>query len=179
MSALYEHYKKELRPQLMQALKLDNLLQVPALTKVTLNMGVGDAARSRDALQATAEELGLIAGQKAIICKARRSVASFKIRTGMPLGCKVTLRRSQMYHFIERLIHIALPRERDFQGLKPSSMDGSGNFSMGIKEHIIFPEIDYDKVVQIRGLDVCITTSASNDAQGLALLRILGMPFRS
>ena len=178
MAGLHRKYVEELRPQLAEKLGLDNPFQVPVLKKITLNMGVGEGARSREELQRASEQLALIACQKPVICNARVSVATFKIRAGMAIGCKVTLRRSRMYNFVERLIDIALPRERDFQGLKPSSMDGSGNFSMGIREHIIFPEIDYDRAGRLLGLDICVTTTATDDREGLALLKSLGFPFR-
>lgn len=179
MAGLHQRYVRELRPRLAEELDLSNLWSVPQLQKITLNMGVGEAARSGGELTEAMEQLELIACQKPVLCPARRSVASFKIRTGMPIGCKVTLRRQRMYDFVERLVDIALPRERDFRGLRPSAMDGSGNCTLGVREHIIFPEIDYDKAGRMRGLDICVTTSAKDDAQGLALLRALGFPFRS
>lgn len=179
MSGLLQRFQRELRPQLAKELGFDNIAQVPRPEKMTLNMGVGEGMRNRAELTDAAEQLALIACQKPVLCPARGSVASFKIRTGMLVGCKVTLRRQRMFDFMERLVSISLPRERDFQGFRPSSMDGTGNFSLGIREHIIFPEIDYDKVGKLRGLDISITTSAANDKEGLALLKVLGFPFRS
>lgn len=179
MAGLRQKFVREIQPRLAEELGMSNLWSVPQLVKVTLNMGVGEGARSSSELTEAAEQLELIACQKPILCPARRSVASFKIRVGMPIGCKVTLRRQRMYDFVERLVGIALPRERDFRGLRPSAMDGSGNCTIGIREHIIFPEIDYDKVGRTRGMDISVTTSARSDAEGLALLRALGFPFRS
>ena len=179
MAGLYQRFRGELRPQLARELNFSNIERVPRLQKIVLNMGVGEGARNRDELREAAEQLTLIACQKPVTCPARRSVASFKIRVGMAIGCKVTLRRKRMYDFVERLIAIALPRERDFQGIRPRAMDGNGNFSLGIREHIIFPEIDYDKAGSMRGLDISVITSARDDREGLALLRALGFPFRS
>jgi large subunit ribosomal protein L5 len=153
-------------------------MQVPRLQKITLNMGVGEAKTDAKVLDSAIDELTTIAGQRAQLRKARKSIASFKVREGMPVGARVTLRGDRMWEFLDRLVSIALPRIRDFRGLSPRSMDGRGNFSLGIREQIIFPEIDYDQIASIRGLDVAITTSAADDEQGLALLRALGMPFR-
>jgi large subunit ribosomal protein L5 len=170
-------YDEELRDQLKDELELDSVMQVPRLQKITLNMGVGEAKTESKALDAAMEELTIIAGQRAQLRKARKSIAQFKIREGMPIGAKVTLRGARMYEFLDRLIAIALPRIRDFRGLSEASFDGRGNYSLGIREQIIFPEIDYDDIQQVRGLDVAITTSAKTDEQALALLRGLGMPF--
>jgi large subunit ribosomal protein L5 len=154
-------------------------MQVPRLTKIVLNMGVGEGAQDRKKVDAAVGDLALIAGQKPVITRARKSVATFKIREGMPIGCKVTLRRDQMYEFLDRLINIALPRVRDFRGVGRKSFDGRGNFAMGLKEQITFPEIDYDKVDQIRGLDIVFCTTAKSDAEAMALLRAFDMPFAS
>jgi large subunit ribosomal protein L5 len=179
MSRLHEYYKKEVVPQLMQRLALANPLSVPRISKVTLNMGVGEALADRKVLDHAMNDLARISGQKPVPCKARTSVASFKIRTGFPIGCKVTLRRERMYEFLERLINIAIPRIRDFRGLNPRSFDGRGNYSLGVREQIIFPEIDYDQVDAIRGLDITITTTARDDAAGRALLEAFNFPLRS
>ena len=167
----------ELRPQLQDELGLDSIMQVPRIEKVTLNMGVGDAKTDAKALDSAIEELTTIAGQRAQVRRARKSIASFKLREGMAVGAKVTLRGDRMYEFLDRLVSIALPRIRDFRGLSPRSFDGRGNFSLGIREQIIFPEINYDDIAAIRGLDVTITTTAESDEHALALLRALGMPF--
>jgi large subunit ribosomal protein L5 len=170
-------YEQELRSVLKDELGLSSLMDVPHVEKITLNMGVGEAKTDAKQLDSAVEELTTIAGQRAQVRKARKSIAQFKIREGMPIGAKVTLRGARMYEFLDRLIAIALPRIRDFRGLSPSSFDGRGNYSLGIREQIIFPEIDYDDIQQVRGLDVAITTSAKTDEQALALLRGLGMPF--
>src|SRR3954453_13651732 len=170
-------YEQELRPRLKDELGLATTMQVPRLDKITLNMGVGEAKTDAKQLDAAIGELTTIAGQRAQVRRARKSVAQFKIREGMPIGAKVTLRGARMYEFLDRLVSIALPRIRDFRGLNPRSFDGRGNYSLGIAEQIIFPEINYDDIQQVRGLDVAITTSAKNDEHGLALLRGLGMPF--
>jgi large subunit ribosomal protein L5 len=171
-------YDREIRARLMEELGLSSTMQVPRLQKITLNMGVGDAKTDAKALDSAIDELTTIAGQRAHVRKARKSIASFKLREGMPVGARVTLRGARMWEFLDRLVSIALPRIRDFRGLNPRSMDGRGNFSLGIREQIIFPEIDYDDIAGIRGLDVAITTTAETDEQGLALLRALGMPFQ-
>jgi large subunit ribosomal protein L5 len=174
---LKELYNNELRGRLQDELELSSSMQVPRVSKITLNMGVGDAKTEAKALDSAMEELSTIAGQRAHIRLARKSIAGFKVREGMPVGARVTLRGARMWEFLDRLVSIALPRIRDFRGLNPGSFDGRGNFSLGIREQIIFPEIDYDSIQNIRGLDVAITTTAENDEQGLALLRALGMPF--
>jgi large subunit ribosomal protein L5 len=174
---LKERYEAELREQLKEQLGYSSIMRVPRITKITLNMGVGEAKNEAKLLDSAIEELTTIAGQRAQVRRARKSIASFKIRDGMPIGARVTLRGDRMWEFLDRLISIALPRIRDFRGLAPESFDGRGNYSLGIREQIIFPEINYDDVATIRGLDVAITTTAENDEAGLALLRGLGMPF--
>ena len=179
MISLKEHYTNTVVPDLKEKLGLSSIMSVPKVTKVTLNMGVGEAINDKKLLEKAVEDLTLIAGQKPLVTKARKSVANFKLRDGMPIGCKVTLRGDRMYEFLQRLLGIAIPRERDFRGLEVKSFDGRGNFTMGVKEHIIFPEIDYDKVDKIRGMDISITTSASDDASGEALLRAMKFPFKN
>ena len=175
---LKERYDEELRTKLKDELGFSSLMRVPRITKITLNMGVGDAKVEAKALDSAIEELTTIAGQRAQVRKARKSIASFKLREGMPIGARVTLRGDRMWEFLDRLVSIALPRIRDFRGLAPESFDGRGNYSIGIREQIIFPEINYDDIQSVRGLDVAITTSAQDDDEGLALLRGLGLPFR-
>ena len=179
MSRLKEKYLKEILPNLQKELGLSNSMQVPRIKKITLNMGVGEAINDKKLLEKAVEDLTLIAGQKPLVTKARKSVANFKLRDGMPIGCKVTLRGDRMYEFLQRLLGIAIPRERDFRGLEVKSFDGRGNFTMGVKEHIIFPEIDYDKVDKIRGMDISITTSAQDDSSGEALLRAMNFPCKN
>ena len=174
---LKEIYERELRPRLKDELGLSSVMQVPRIEKITLNMGVGDAKTETKALDSALDELTTIAGQRAQMRRARKSIASFKLREGMPIGARVTLRGARMWEFLDRLVSIALPRIRDFRGLNLGSFDGRGNFSLGIREQIIFPEIDYDSIANIRGLDVAITTTAENDEQARALLSALGMPF--
>jgi large subunit ribosomal protein L5 len=174
---LKESYERELRPRLKDELGLSSVMQVPRIEKITLNMGVGEAKTEAKALDSALDELTTIAGQRAQMRRARKSIASFKLREGMPIGARVTLRGARMWEFLDRLVSIALPRIRDFRGLNPGSFDGRGNFSLGIREQIIFPEIDYDSIAAIRGLDVAITTTAENDEQARALLAALGMPF--
>ena len=174
LKQLYEH---ELRPRLKEELGLSSPMDVPRLEKITLNMGVGEAKTDAKQLDSALDELTTIAGQRAHVRRARKSIAQFKIREGMPIGARVTIRGARMYEFLDRLISIALPRIRDFRGLNPRSLDGRGNFSLGIREQIIFPEINYDDIQQVRGLDVAITTTAKSDKHALALLRGLGMPF--
>jgi len=174
---LKERYDNELRQELQEELELDSIMQVPRISKITLNMGVGEAKTDAKQLDAALEELTIIAGQRAQVRRARKSIAAFKLREGMPVGAKVTLRGARMYEFLDRLVSIALPRIRDFRGLNPDSFDGRGNYSLGVREQIIFPEINYDDVAQIRGLDVTITTTATEDEPARALLRGLGLPF--
>jgi large subunit ribosomal protein L5 len=174
---LKTQYENEIRPALKDELGLSSVMQVPKITKITLNMGVGEAKNDAKQLDAAVEELTVIAGQRAQVRKARKSIAQFKIREGMSIGAKVTLRGARMYEFLDRLVSIALPRIRDFRGLNPGSFDGRGNYSLGIREQIIFPEINYDDIQQVRGLDVTITTTAETDDQARALLKALGLPF--
>jgi large subunit ribosomal protein L5 len=176
---LKEQYDNEIRPALKDELGLSSIMQVPRIEKITLNMGVGEAKTDAKQLDAAMDELTIIAGQRPQIRKATKSVAQFKIREGMPIGAKVTLRGARMYEFLDRLVSIALPRIRDFRGLNPRSFDGRGNYSLGVREQIIFPEIDYDAIQQVRGLDVTITTSAETDTEARALLQALGLPFAS
>ena len=176
---LKQRYETEIRPRLQDELGLSSVMDVPRVTKVTLNMGVGEAKTDAKALDAAIDELSVISGQRAQVRRAKKSIASFKLREGMPVGAKVTLRGARMYEFLDRLTSIALPRIRDFRGLDPQGFDGRGNYSIGIREQIIFPEVDYDKVPAIRGLDVAITTTAKSDEHGRALLGAFGMPFAS
>jgi large subunit ribosomal protein L5 len=174
---LKERYEQEIRERLKQRFGYSSVMEVPRLEKVTLNMGVGDAKQDSGVLESATEQLATIAGQRPNVRRARKSIAAFKLRAGMPVGVTVTLRRARMYEFLDRLTSVAIPRIRDFRGLSPRSFDGRGNYSLGIREQIIFPEIDYDSIGAVRGLDVAITTSAQTDEEGLALLRGLGMPF--
>ncbi len=178
MARLKGVYKNELALKLKEELGLENVMQVPRITKITLNMGVGGAAQDKKMLDGAVADMQLISGQKPAITLARKSIAGFKIREGWPIGCKVTLRGDRMYEFLDRLISITIPRIRDFRGFSPKAFDGRGNYSMGIKEQIVFPEIDFDKISQIRGLDITITTTAATDDQGRALLRAFGFPFK-
>lgn len=171
-------YLEEVRPHIMKKFNLSSIMQVPKIEKITLNIGIGDAKNNKKALQAALEELMLITGQKPIVTKAKKDVSNFKVRKGFPVGCKVTLRKDFMYEFLERLCAVALPRTRDFKGLSHKSFDGKGNYSFGIKEQIVFAEIDYDKVDSVRGMDVIITTSALNDEISYELLRAMGLPIR-
>jgi large subunit ribosomal protein L5 len=179
MSQLKQFYLETVVPQLMESFKYRNVMQVPKLEKMTLNMGLGEAIHNIKILDSAVEELQAIAGQRPVITRARRSIATFKLRTGMPIGCMVTLRQDRMYDFLNKLVNIALPRVRDFRGLSGRAMDGFGNYSLGVKEQLIFPEIDYDKIDKIKGLNVSIVTTAKTDDEGRALLRLLGMPFRN
>ena len=179
MSQLKQFYFETVVPQLMETFKYRNVMQVPKLEKVTLNMGLGEAIHNIKILDSAVEELQAIAGQRPVITRARRSIATFKLRTGMPIGCMVTLRQDRMYDFLNKLVNIALPRVRDFRGLSGKAMDGFGNYSLGVKEQLIFPEIDYDKIDKIKGLNVSIVTTAKTDDEGRELLRLLGMPFRN
>lgn len=179
MSQLKEFYEKEAVPKLIKAFDYKNIMQVPKLEKVVLNMGLGEAIQNIKLLDAAGEELKTIAGQKPVITRAKKSIAAFKLREGMPIGCMVTLRRDRMYDFFYKLVNVALPRVRDFRGISGKAFDGRGNYSLGIKEHIIFPEIDYDKIDRIKGLNISVVTSAKNDEEGKELLRLLGMPFRN
>jgi len=178
MARLQEFYKDTVVPQLKQQLGIDNVMEIPRITKITLNMGVGEAVNDKKIIQKAVDDMTLIAGQKATITLSRKSVASFKIRDGYPIGCKVTLRRDRMYEFLDRLISIAIPRIRDFRGLNAKAFDGRGNYNMGVQEQIVFPEVDYDSVDSVRGMDISITTTAKTDEQGRALLDAFNFPFR-
>ena len=178
MARLKEQYKKDIRPSLQKTLGFNNLMQVPEIKKITLNMGVGEVLQDKKAIEKAQSDMENLSGQKAVITRAKKSVASFKIREGMPIGVKVTLRKERMYEFLDRLINIALPRVRDFRGLNQRSFDGNGNYSIGVKEQIIFPEIDYDNIDKIRGLDISITTTATNDDDALALLKAFNFPIK-
>lgn len=179
MSQLKNIYKKEVVPKLMETFKYKNIMQVPALGKIILNMGLGEAIQNIKVLDSAAEELKAIAGQKPVITRAKKSIAAFKLREGMPIGCMVTLRRQRMYDFYYKLVNIALARVRDFRGVSGKAFDGRGNYSLGIKEHIIFPEIDYDKIDKIKGLNISIVTTARTDEEGRQLLGLMGMPFKN
>ena len=178
MADLQQVYKDDIRPKLKEELGLQNVMQIPRIAKITLNMGVGEAIADRKQLDSAIADLELIAGQKPVMTKARKSIAGFKIREDFPIGCKVTLRRHRMYEFLDRLINIAIPRTRDFRGVSSKSFDGRGNFGMGIQEQIIFPEIDYDKIDKIRGLDIAITTTAATDDEARALLKAFNFPLQ-
>ncbi|ATG91800.1 50S ribosomal protein L5 [Methylomonas koyamae] len=179
MSRLEKKYKEEIVPALITQFGYKTVMQVPKLTKITLNMGVGGAVADKKVLQSAVSDMEKISGQKAVITLARKSIAGFKIRDDMPIGCKVTLRSDRMYEFLDRLITISIPRIRDFRGMSSKSFDGRGNYSVGIKEQIIFPEIDYDKIDALRGMDICITTTAKTDEEGLALLKLFNFPFKN
>jgi large subunit ribosomal protein L5 len=179
MSRLKTLYENEIRPQLTQEFNYRNIMEVPRLQSVVLNMGLGEAIQNIKILDNAVEELALIAGQKPVITRAKKSIASFKLRENMPIGCMVTLRRDRMFDFLDKLIHIALPRVRDFRGVSPKSFDGRGNYTLGIREHIIFPEINYDKIDKIKGMNITIVTSSRTDEEGRLLLKLLGMPFRN
>ena len=179
MARLEEYYKETIAPALKEELGLDNAMQIPRITKITLNMGVGDAVANKKVIEFATNDMELISGQKPVVTYARKSIAGFKIRDGWPIGCKVTLRRERMYEFLDRLVSIAIPRIRDFRGLPAKSFDGRGNYSMGLKEQIVFPDIDYEKVDTIRGLDITITTSAANDEQARALLKGFNLPIKA
>lgn len=179
MARLKEFYVKEVAPALIKEFKYKNKMQAPKLVKIVLNMGVGDAIQNIKLLDNAAQELAMIVGQKAVITKARKSIATFKLRQGMPIGCTVTLRQDRMYEFFDRLVNVAVPRIRDFRGISPKSFDGRGNFSMGIKEQFIFPELDYDKIEKVTGMNVTIVTSAKTDNEARELLKRMGVPFRN
>ncbi len=178
MSKLKHYYEKEVISRLMETFKYKSVMQVPKLNKIVLNIGMGEAIHNIKLLDATVEELKVIAGQKPVVTRARKSIAAFKLRAGMPIGCMVTLRRKRMYDFYYKLVNVALPRVRDFRGLSGKALDGHGNYSLGIKEQIIFPEIDYDKIDKIKGLNISVVTTAQTDDEGKELLKLLGMPFR-
>ncbi len=179
MARLKELYNTEIVPKLMKEFGFRNIMEVPKLEKIVINMGLGEAIQNVKILDSAAVELAAIAGQKPVITKAKKSIASFKLRQGMPIGCMVTLRRERMYEFLDRLVNVSLPRVRDFKGVSGKAFDGMGNYSLGIKEQLIFPEINYDKVEKVKGMNITIVTSARNDEEGKALLKLLGMPFRN
>ena len=178
MSRMKDLYEKEIVPKLIETFKYKNVMEVPKFSKVVLNMGLGEAIQNVKILETATEELKAIAGQRPVITRAKKSIAAFKLREGMPIGCMVTLRQSRMLDFLQKLVNVALPRVRDFRGVSAKAFDGRGNYSLGIKEHIIFPEIDYDKIDAIKGLNVSIVTTARTDEEGKELLRLMGMPFR-
>ncbi|MGB9779944.1 50S ribosomal protein L5 [Caldanaerobacter sp.] len=177
MSRLREKYEKEVVPALMEKFGYKNIMQVPKLEKVVINIGVGEAKENPKALEAAMNDLMMISGQKPVVTRAKKSISNFKIRKGMPIGVKVTLRRERMYEFLDKLFNIALPRVRDFKGVSPDSFDGRGNYALGVREQLIFPEIDYDKIDKVRGMDIIIVTTAKTDEEAKALLELLGMPF--
>jgi large subunit ribosomal protein L5 len=179
MPRLNEIYKKDVVPKLKEKFRYKNPMQVPKLEKVIVNMGLGEAIENIKILDSAAEEIGIITGQKPVITKARKSISNFKLRAGVPIGMKVTLRRDRMYHFLDKLMGVALPRVRDFKGVSPKGFDGRGNYTLGIKEQIIFPEVNYDKIDKIKGMNITIVTTARTDEEGMELLRLLGMPFRA
>lgn len=179
MSELRRLYESEIVPQLTEKFGYRNIMQVPKLDKIVLNMGLGEAIQNIKVLDSAAEELKMIAGQKPVISRAKRSIAAFKLRAGMPIGCMVTLRRGRMYDFFYKLVNVALPRVRDFRGVSGKAFDGRGNYSLGIREHIIFPEIEYDKIDKIKGLNITVVTTAKTDEEAKELLRLMGMPFRN
>ena len=179
MARLFEHYKKDVIPALTKEFGFKNVMQTPKLEKIVVNCGVGEASQNPKILDAAMGDIAAITGQKPKVCRARLSVAAFKLRKGMSVGCQVTLRGRRMYEFYDRLVNVALPRIRDFRGVPTKSFDGRGNYTLGIKEHIIFPEIDYDKVTQVFGMDITIVTTAKNDEQGFKLLKFMNMPFRN
>ena len=178
MSTLKEFYTGEVIPELQRQFGYKSPMQLPKLWHITLNMGVGEAVQTPKLLESATEELSLIAGQRAVITRAKKSIANFKIRDGMPIGCKVTLRRNHMYEFYNKLVNVVLPQLRDFRGISPNSFDGRGNYSLGLQEQVIFPEISYDKVSEVRGLNISIVTTATTDEEGRELLKLMGMPFR-
>ncbi len=179
MTRLQDQYRDEIAKKLFEQFGYDNVMQVPRITKITLNMGVGEAIGDRKVMDNAVSDMEKIAGQKAVVCLARKSVAGFKVREGWPIGCKVTLRRERMFEFLDRLVNIAIPRIRDFRGMNPKGFDGRGNYNMGVREQIIFPEIDYDKIDALRGLDISITTTANTDEEGRALLAAFNFPFKN
>jgi len=179
MSRLKTLYRQDLVPKLMERFSYKNVMQVPQLSKIVLNMGLGEAIQNIKILDSAVDELALIAGQRPVVTRARKSIASFKLRAGVSIGCRVTLRGERMYDFFTKLVNIALPRVRDFRGISGKAFDGRGNYSLGIKEHIIFPEIDYDKIDKIKGLNVTVVTTAQTDEEGKELLKLMGMPFRN
>jgi large subunit ribosomal protein L5 len=179
MANLKEQYKTEILPALLKRFGYKNIMEAPKLEKIVINMGLGEAIQNIKVLDASTKELAAITGQRPVVTKARKSIAQFKVRAGMPIGCMVTLRKDRMYYFLDRLINIALPRVRDFKGLSPDSFDGRGNYTLGIREQLIFPEVDYDEVEKTKGMNISIITTAKKDEEAMELLRLMGMPFRS
>ncbi len=179
MARLKKYYKEEVTPALIKELGYKNSMQVPRIEKIVVNMGLGEAIQNIKILDSAVSELGMIVGQRPVITKARKSIATFKLREGMPIGCMVTLRREKMYEFLDRLVNVAIPRVRDFRGISPKSFDGRGNFTMGLNEHYIFPEIDYDKIDKVKGLNITIVTTARTDDEARHLLKLMGVPFRN
>ncbi len=179
MSNLKQSYQKEIVPKLMEQFNYKNVMQVPKLTKITVNMGLGEAIHNGKLIDPAAQEIALITGQKPVITKAKKSIAAFKLREGMPIGCMVTLRREKMWDFLNRLINVSLPRVRDFRGISGKAFDGNGNYTLGVKEQIIFPEIDYDKIDKIKGMNITVVTTAKTNEEGKELLKLLGMPFKN
>ncbi|MBU1712147.1 MAG: 50S ribosomal protein L5 [Proteobacteria bacterium] len=179
MVRLKYYYDKEVVPRLIETFKYKNAMQVPKIDKIVMNIGLGEAIHNIKLLDSAVEELKMVAGQKPVVTRAKKSIAAFKLRGGMPIGCMVTLRHKRMYDFFDKLVNIALPRVRDFRGISGKAFDGYGNYTLGIKEHIIFPEIDYDKIEKIKGLNICVVTTAKNDEEGKELLKLLGMPFKN
>lgn len=179
MARLQDQYRNDVVPKLKEKFGYRNVMQVPRLTKIVVNMGLGEAIENAKVIDTAAEEIGIITGQKPVVTKARKSIANFKLRTGVPIGVSVTLRKERMFHFLDKLVSIALPRVRDFKGISPKGFDGRGNYTLGVKEQIIFPEINYDKIDKIRGMNITMVTTARTDEEGLELLRLLGMPFRA
>ncbi len=179
MSRIKDLYENEVKPQLIKEFNYRNVMEVPKLQSIVLNMGLGEAIQNIKIMDNAVEELALIAGQRPVVTRAKKSIASFKLRENMPIGCMVTLRRDRMFDFLEKLIHIALPRVRDFRGVSPKSFDGRGNYTLGIREHIIFPEINYDKIDKVKGMNITIVTTSKTDEEGRLLLKLLGMPFRN
>lgn len=179
MTRIQKHYIEQVMPKLQKKFGFKNTMQIPRVTKIVVNSGVGDAVQNAKSLDVVVAEIGLITGQKPFVTRAKKSIASFKLRENMPIGCMVTLRRDHMYDFFDRLVNVAIPRIRDFQGISPKSFDGRGNYTFGVKEQIIFPEIEYDKIERVRGFNVTIVTTAENDEQAYELLKLMGMPFRN
>lgn len=177
MARLREHYTKNVLPALMKEFGYSNIMAVPKIEKISLNIGLGEATGNPKLMDGAVNELGQIAGQRPVICKAKKSIAAFKLRENMPIGCMVTLRGDRMYEFLDRLINVSLPRVRDFRGISSKAFDGRGNYTLGLKDQLIFPEIDYNKVEKTKGLNICVTTTANTDAEGLALLKLMGLPF--
>jgi len=179
MATLKERYKTEIVPALRKRFAYKNVMEVPRPEKIVINVGLGEAIQNIKVLDASTSELSVITGQRPVVTKARKSIAQFKVRTGMPIGCMVTLRRDRMYYFLDRLINVALPRVRDFKGLPPDSFDGRGNYTLGVREQLIFPEVDYDKVEKAKGMNITVVTTAKTDEEAMELLKLMGMPFRS